>query len=146
MKTTVTSLQQRPRRRLLKSLVTLMMLNLMTPQITATPKVRRITFKRGATTANVTGRLNGWNDKEHFVIRLRANQTMTLSVEGKCEDCYAEIAVDVPTGANDTVDTDMCLCRVEVTKTIAGDYRITVGENRKGENWKGSFVLRVEVH
>ena len=31
---------------------------------------RRIRFKPGATKASVTGRLTGWNDKAHYVIRL----------------------------------------------------------------------------
>ena len=106
---------------------------------------RRIRFKPGATTASVTGRLNGWNDKAQYVIRLRAGQTMNLSVEGKCDDCHPDVTVKSPAGANDTADADMCQCRVEVSNTTAGDYLITVGENRKGEHWKGAFVLSVEV-
>ena len=106
---------------------------------------RRIKFKLGATTASVTGQLSGWNDKAQYVIRLRAGQTMSLSVEGNCDACSPDVAVDSPAGANDTVDPDMCQCRVEVSNTAAGDYRITVGENRKGERWQGAFVLKIEV-
>lgn len=106
---------------------------------------RRIKFKPGATTTTVTGRLNGWNDKAQYVIRLRAGQTMNLSVEGKCDGCNPDVTVKSPSGANDTVDPDMCQCRIEVSNTTAGDYLITVGENRKGERWKGAFVLSVEV-
>jgi len=112
----------------------------------AKPAPRRIKFKPGATTATVTGQLSGWNDKAQYVIRLRAGQTMNLSVDGKCADCNPDVVVDSPAGANDTVDPDMCQCRAEVSNTAAGDYRITVGENRKGEKWKGSFVLKIEVH
>lgn len=106
---------------------------------------RRIRFKPGATTASVTGRLNSWNDKVQYVIRLRAGQTMNLSVEGKCDDCNPDVTVKSPAGANDTVDPDMCQCRLEVSNTAAGDYLITVGENRKGEHWKGQFALSIEV-
>ena len=70
---------------------------------------------------------------------------MNLSVEGKCDFCNPDVVVDSPAGANDTVDLDMCQCRVEVSNTAAGDYRITVGESRKGEKWKGAFVLKIEV-
>jgi len=94
------------------------------------PAPRRIRFKSGATTATLTGQLSGWNDKAQYVIRLRAGQTMNLSVEGKCDACNPDVAVDSPAGANDTVDPDMCQCRVEVSNTAAGDYRITVGENK----------------
>jgi len=106
---------------------------------------RRIRFKLGATTATIAGRLGGWNDKAQYVIRLRAGQTMNLSVEGKCDSCNPDVAVDSPAGANDTVDPDMCQCRVEVSNTAAGDYRITVGESRKAERWQGAFVLKIEV-
>ena len=113
--------------------------------VSAKQPSRRIKFKPGATTASVTGRLNGWNDKAQYVIRLREGQTMNLSVEGKCDGCNPDVVVKSPAGANDTVDPDMCQCRVEVSNTAAGDYLITVGENRKGERWKGAFVLSVEV-
>ena len=106
---------------------------------------RRIRFKPGATTASVTGRLNRWNSKARFVIRLRAGQKMNLSVEGRCKKCNPDVLVDSPAGAKDTVDPDMCQCRVEVSNTAAGDYRITVGENRKGERWKGVFVLKIKI-
>src|SRR5438046_797077 len=107
---------------------------------------RRIKFSPGATTASVTGQLSGWNDKAQYVIRVRAGQRMNLSVEGKCDSCNPDVVVDSPAGASDTVDPDMCQCRVEVSNTASGDYRITVGENRKGERWRGAFVLKVDVH
>ena len=105
----------------------------------------RLRFKPGATTASVTGQLSGWNDKAQYVVRLRAGQTMNLAVEGKCDECSPDVAVKSPAGARDTVDPDMCQCRVEVSNTAAGDYLITVGENRKGERWEGAFVLSIEV-
>lgn len=145
MKISITSVSRSTRGRAMQTLLMITMLGLLSSQGTASSKVRRIKFKPGATTANVTGRLNGWKDQERFVIRLRAGQTMHLSVEAKCEDCYAEIGVESPAGSNDEVDTAMCLCMVEVTKTAAGDYFITIGENRKGGKWKGSYVLTVMV-
>jgi hypothetical protein len=145
MKSRDASLAHRTRRRFSQPLAILVALVLLASQITATPQARRIKFKPGATTATVTGQLNGWNDKARFVIRLRAGQTMNLSVEGKCDGCNPDVVVDSPAGAQDTVDADMCQCRVEVSHTAAGDYRISVGENRKGEKWKGSFVLKVKV-
>src|SRR5262245_48384070 len=59
----------------------------------ASANARRIRFKPGQTTAQTTGRLVGWNDKAHFLIRLRAGQTMRLSVEGKCDDCHPDLSV-----------------------------------------------------
>ena len=107
---------------------------------------RRIRFMPGATSARVTGRLLGWNSKARFVIRLRPGQKMNLLVQGRCDKCDPDIVVDSPVGAKDAVDPDMCQCRVEVDDTGAGDYRITVGENRKGVQWRGAFVLEIEVH
>ena len=145
MKIAIESILQHMRGRISRLLFMLTVLGLLSMQSTATAQVHRIKFKPGATSTSVTGRLKGWKDQVHYVIRLRPGQTMTLSVEGKCDDCYAEIGVETPNGADDSVDTDMCLCRVEVTNTVAGDYRITIGENRKGGKWKGSYVLEIKV-
>lgn len=113
--------------------------------VLAAEKTQRVRFKQGETKRRVTGRLNGWNDRAVFVIRVRAGQTMRLSAEGKCDACYAYINVDSPRNANDNFDRDMCGCMAEVTNTAAGDYRITISENRKGDVWKGEFTLDIEV-
>lgn len=113
--------------------------------VLAAAKTRRVKFKAGETKTRVVGRLNGWNDRVSFVIRVRAGQTMRLSAEGKCDACYPYIDVDAPRGDTGDVDRDMCGCRVEVTNTAAGDYRITISENRKGDAWKGEFNLDIEV-
>ena len=105
--------------------------------------VQRIKFKRGATSAVVTGSLHGYKSKRMFVIRVREGQTMTTENAGKN---YITVSIKAPPGS--TYEQDMaadCHDRNEVAPTAAGDYRITVTECVKADAWRGTFRLRVTV-
>lgn len=104
---------------------------------------QRIKFKRGATSAVVTGSLNGYKSKRTFVIRVREGQTMTTENAG---ENYITVSIKAPPGS--TYEQDMaadCHDRNEVQPTAAGDYRITVTECMKADAWRGTFRLRVTV-
>jgi hypothetical protein len=117
-------------------------LGLLVAQVAAHP-VRRITFKRGATVATVTGRLRGQNDVVRFVLRVRAGQHMHISVEST-ELTNPMINVVFPSG--DGMDRDMQGSRFDTDSTEAGDYHIDVYEGRKGDPSNGTFVLKIEAN
>ena len=103
----------------------------------------RIHFKRGATSAIVTGRLNRLKDQRVFVIRVRKGQVLTTESAG---DNHITVAIDAPRGT--TFDDDMaadCHDRHEVNPTAAGNYKIFVTECLKADAWRGRFRLRVTV-
>jgi hypothetical protein len=106
-------------------------------------KATRIKFKRGATSAVVTGTLSGFKGHRTFVIRVRAGETMTTENAGTK---YITLAIEGPPGSN--YEQDMaadCHDRNEITPTDAGDYKITVTECEKADPWKGTFKFRVKV-
>jgi hypothetical protein len=119
--------------------VTAVIIGLLASQVSARP-VRRITFKRGATEATVTGRLRGQNDVQRFVLWVRAGQHMHISVEST-ELTDPQINVVFPSG--DGMDRDMQGMQFDTDSTQAGDYHIDVYEGRKGDPSNGAFLLKI---
>lgn len=100
----------------------------------------RISFKRGATKTVVTGKLNGYNSKLEYVIRLRKGQTLKLS-----SNKYITLAIADPTGEDATDHDASCNGNKIVSPTVAGDYKIIVVECQKADEWRGSFKLFVSA-
>src|ERR1700674_747699 len=94
-------------------------------QVDASPVIR-IRFKPGATVAAVAGRLRGQNDIVHYVLRVRANQHMHISVDST-QLINPQIAV-VPSD----MGRDMQGTQFDTDATQAGDYHIDVYEGHKG--------------
>lgn len=113
---------------------------------TAVSAQTRINFKRGATSAVVTGYLNGYRDKKVFLIRVRRGQTLrTAQAKNDLSSHYITVFVKAPNG-EDVGDSDAsCNNRREIEPTRAGDYKITVVECQKADRWRGNFRLRVSV-
>ena len=104
-----------------------------------TPK--RITFVRGTHETVVTGSLNGYKSSKTFLIRVGEGQMLTTENVGENS---ITISIKAPPGS--TYEQDMaadCHDRNEVTPTAAGDYRITVTECGKADEWKGKFKFKV---
>ncbi len=109
-------------------------------------QAQRITFKRGAKQAIVTGNLYSSKSKKVFVIRVLRGQTLTTGqiISGSSLH-YITVSITAPNG-EDVGDSDAsCNDRREITPTEAGDYRIEVVECQKAEEWRGSFRLKVRV-
>ena len=107
----------------------------------AKPVYKRITFKKGATTAVVTGKLMGYKGEVNYVIRLRAGQRLQISSDKSIT--LAEVAN--PAG-EDVVDRAAnCNGMADVSPTVAGDYKITVVECQKADAWRGTFKLKIVV-
>lgn len=105
--------------------------------------VKRISFKRGAASATVTGTLSGYKSKRTYVIRVLEGQTLTTEAVKN----FITIGIEAPPGS--TYEQDMaadCHDNNEVTPTAAGDYKITVTECLKAAAWKGTFKFKVTVN
>lgn len=104
-------------------------------------KATRVTFKRGATSATISGSLNSYKSKRVFLLKVRDGQTLTIqTVKGG-----VSVYVEVPPGA---VEQDLaadCHGDSEITPTTAGDYKISVVECQKVDQWKGTFKVKVTV-
>jgi len=106
-------------------------------------KISRISFARGATSAVVTGNLNGYRQTKTYRIRVRPGQTLSTEQVGGRRDIT--IYIKSPAG-EDIGDSDAsCNNRREITPTTAGDYTIYVVECRKVDAWQGQFKFRVTV-
>jgi len=107
-------------------------------RVTASPVIR-IKFKPGATVAAVVGRLRGQNDIVHYVLRVRANQHMHISVDST-RLTNPQIFVFPSDSGRDMQGTQF-----DTDATQAGDYHIDVYEGRKGRPSNGTFVLSITV-
>lgn len=106
-------------------------------------KASRITFARGATSATVSGRLNGYKDEKIYVLRVHAGQTLTTSQIGNAHNIT--IFIENPDG-EEVGDSDAsCNNRREITPTEAGNYHLRVVECQKADRWRGTFKFRVTV-
>ena len=106
-------------------------------------KPTRITFKRGATSAEVTGTLSGYGSSKTYVIRVRGGQILTTRSTGK-----NPVTLEITAPPGSTYEPDLaadCHDRHEISPTAAGDYRIRVTECQKADPWRGSFRFRVSV-
>ena len=107
-------------------------------QVAASPVIR-IKFKPGATVVAVSGRLRGQNDVVHYVLRVRANQHMHISVDST-RLTNPQIYVFPSDSGRDMQGTQF-----DTDATQAGDYHIDVYEGHKGRPSNGTFVLSITV-
>ena len=109
----------------------------------ATAQATRIHFKRGATSAVITGKLKGAKDRRVYVIRVRAGQVLKTANVGSH---YITVEIKPPKGTEfeDDLAAD-CHDKHEVNPTAAGDYRIYVTECLKADPFRGRFKLRIFV-
>ena len=104
-------------------------------------KATRVTFKRGSTSAVLSGRLNSYKGSRVFLVRVRDGQTL------KVEAIKRAVSVWIK-GPPGSVEQDLaadCHGNSEITPTTKGDYKLTVQECSKADPWKGTFKVRVTV-
>ncbi len=104
-------------------------------------KPTRIAFKKGATSAVVTGKLSGYGSKRVFVIRVKAGQRMVVEGIGSRP---VTIWIEGPPGYEQDLAAD-CHGRTLIDPTLAGDFTLTVAECQKADPWRGTFRVRVSV-
>ncbi len=99
---------------------------------------QRIKFKRGATKTVVSGKLNNYKGVNNYVIRLNAGQTLSIS-----SNRYITLGVSDPSGEDPMDYAADCHGRLEISPTLAGDYKFSVVECRKADPWKGTYKLNI---
>jgi hypothetical protein len=102
-------------------------------------KVRRIRFKPGATAARVRGSLRGVKDEALFVLHARSGQHMRVNISGAGP---TRGIVIFPSGKQDGQPGGLIF---DDTLMETGDYRIRVTESSMADEWRGSFILEVEI-
>ena len=105
---------------------------------------QRIVFQPGAVSANVIGKLDGFDQELSYVIQVNGGQTMSIKQVDAGEHRITLNIID-PTG-EDVTDMDLgCNGSKTVTPTVAGDYNIRVNECMKADPWNGEFTLAITV-
>ena len=129
--------------------IAILIIGAMSVSLFARP-VKRIVFKKGATKVVVTGYLNGFKDKQVYLLKVRAGQVIHVETDGPT------VSMVSPTGEEFFMGDLSCHSTVESTSaysqsengsnsTVAGDYKITVTECQKADPFKGKFKLTVTV-
>ncbi len=103
-------------------------------------KAQRVTFKRGATVAIVSGYLKNYKSSKTFVVRLRKGQR--LKVTG---DSAITLTILNPAGEDIMDRAANCNGEADITLTDSGDYKIEVVECRKVDEWGGNFKLKISA-
>ena len=109
-------------------------------------KPTRVKFRKGATSATISGTLSNYKSTRTYVIRVRAGQTLKVEqIRSETSAHYVTLSIKNPAG-EDVTDADAsCNSQKEVTPTEAGDYVITVVECMKADVWRGNFKLKFTV-
>lgn len=103
----------------------------------------RVHFAREATSAVITGNLNGFNSRRVYVIRVRRGQRLRVEQIGNTHP--VSTTLEDPRG-EDVSDMDAsCNSHKDVSPTRRGDYTLTVGECKKADPWRGKFRLRIRI-
>ena len=117
----------------------LVLLILQVTSVAAAP--RRIRIKHGHTSARVKGRLRNIHDDANFVLRARAGQHLKVTINGQGP---TRGAVTSPGGQALGGGPGGVVFDDNLPAT--GDYRIRVTESQMADEWKGTFILKVNVH
>ena len=114
---------------------------ILTIALPAFAKPTRIKFKKGATSAVITGTLSSYKSQRTYVIRVREGQILAIEdIGGHAISIYIK-------GPDGSFEQDLaadCHGMSEMT-TAKGDYILTVEECKKADPWKGTFKFRVVV-
>lgn len=106
----------------------------------------RVKFKKGATTATVSGSLRNYKDSKEYVIRVREGQTMTIEqARGASSLHYVTLGITDPNGEDATDMEANCNNNKTIENTRAGDYKIRVAECGKADEWRGAYKLKITV-
>jgi hypothetical protein len=110
-----------------------------------TQKAERIKFARGAFSALVTGKLDGFASEKNYLIGVGKGQTLTIEQIDMQGSQYISAYLTAPNGQTANDMDASCHSRATVSPTVAGDYEIKVVECQKADPWKGNFSLKVTV-
>jgi hypothetical protein len=103
----------------------------------------RVKFKKGATSAVLSGKLSNYKQKRVFLVRVHNFQKLEIRDIGSHA---VSIWVEGPpaSGYEQDLAAD-CHGQTDVSPTAAGDYKLTVQECQKVDQWRGKFKVKVTV-
>jgi hypothetical protein len=104
----------------------------------------RIRFRPGATSADVSGTLNGHDSRRTYLIRVREGQTFRAAQISSTRR-WITISIKGMDGEYIGGADASCNNRHEISPTTAGDYTIEVVECPKADPWRGRFTFRVTI-
>lgn len=104
----------------------------------------RISFAKGAVSAQVPGNLAGFDDENEFVIDVAAGQVMSVKKAVDDEERIS-LAIINPLGENVTDMDAGCNGNKTVDITESGDYSIRVTQCMKADPWNNDYILDVTV-
>ncbi len=123
-----------------------MLVLLFVPNSVFGQKAQRVKFAKGATSATVTGRLNNYNSKAMFVIRVKEGQTLTVEqIKANNSSRYVTLSITSPSGEDVTDAEANCNSNKTIESTAVGDYQVNVTECTKADAWSGNFKLKFTV-
>ena len=104
-------------------------------------KAQRVTFKRGATAATVSGYLKNYKSSKTFVVRLRKGQRLKVTGDSRA----ITLTILNPAGEDIMDRAANCNGEADITLTDSGDYKIEVVECQKADEWRGNFKLKISA-
>lgn len=134
-----------------KVLVLLLSSLLVTSTTWAADAPKRLKFAKGATVLKVTDTISKTTKERHYVLKLRAGQTLEIdqinikSVSAGQTQKLVTTSLSGPTN-DDLNDSDLsCNARKKVSSTKAGDYHLVVMPCGKVDPWTGSYTLSIKA-
>ncbi len=108
-------------------------------------KTQRVKFAKGAISATVIGRLNNYDSKAVFIIRVKKGQTLTVQQIKVNNSNYVTLIITSPSGEDVTDAEANCNSNKTIESTAVGDYQVNVTECAKADAWSGNFNLKFTV-
>jgi hypothetical protein len=108
-------------------------------------KTQRVKFAKGAISVTVIGRLNNYDSKAVFIIRVKKGQTLTVQQIKANNSNYVTLIITSPSGEDVTDAEANCNSNKTIESTAVGDYQVSVTECMKADAWSGNFKLKFTV-
>ncbi len=118
---------------------------LVSPFSSEAQTTKRVQFARGKTSATVTGTLKGYKGQIVYLVRVKEGQTLMTEQVGNTNGHYVTVGINDPNGEEINDADASCNNYKTVENTKAGDYKITVFECMKADEWHGTFKLKISV-
>jgi len=100
---------------------------------------QRISFRRGAVQAQVTGHLSGIGPQVCYLAKARSGQHMRVEIVG---DGPTRGTVKFPSGEGSGQPGGVIFDE-DLSET--GDFRICVEESQMADQWNGKFILKLVI-
>lgn len=118
---------------------------LVSPFSAEAQNAKRVKFARGATSSVVTGTLRNYKGQIVYLVRVKEGQSLMTEQVSNNNGHYVSVGITDPDGEEINDADASCNNNKTVENTKAGDYKITVYECMKADEWRGTFKLKIAV-